>query len=77
MPGVKRGKDVHVAWADLLDQKPKRPEGFSTAAEVALKLNCSARYVRDKLRTLRETGKIEAIQVRLNNNLTWVYKDPA
>ena len=70
---IKRG------WFDVVST-PKIsaiPKGYNTAKEIAQETGLSLYHVLTKLRTLRESNQIEAIQIRGINNggkRVWIYK---
>jgi len=75
MPGVKKHGSKTVGWRQLVEKPPSKPEGYSTTKEIAAKLGISQTAVRDKLRNLREQGKIDAVKVFTGRCWTWAYKD--
>ena len=78
MGGFKKEKELDVrGWNKLLDgEHPDRPEGYSSAEEIANIKGLSVSHTNSKLRVLRAAGKIDAIQVRKKDgNIMWVYKD--
>lgn len=78
MPGIKRGEDLDVrSWSELIEETaPPKPEGYSTAEEIAIKKDCNLSTLSTKLRTLREKGLINCMRARSSRGKTiWVYKD--
>ncbi len=77
MPGIKKSKSITLGWTELIPEGlPPKPEGYSTAAEIADNRGTNRTAMSDVLRRLRESGKIECMQVRGKHGKTvWVYKD--
>jgi len=78
--GVTKGKDIVIGgWKHLVKEyeHPRvKPEGYSTADEIAQVLSISATAVRLKLAVLRRNNKIQCLQIRTDDNkVIWVYKD--
>ena len=78
--GVKKGKSINLSgWKDLIvdtSEFPEKPEGYSTAYEIAKRINVNLSTLSEKLKRLRETGKIECMQVKgCRGKIIWAYKD--
>jgi len=78
--GIKKGKDIKLSgWKTLVEvfQHPRiKPEGYSTAEEIAQNLKISSTLIRFKLKALRENNEIKCLQMRNEKNqIIWVYKD--
>jgi Fic family protein len=65
-------------WKDInpiYEQPREIPEGYSRVSDIAKVWGISISAARQKLRFLRESGKIECMQVRQGKVTCWVYKD--
>jgi len=75
--GIRKGEDISLSiWRDFITPIPSvKPKGYSTAQEIADKLEISNTTVRHKLSILRKDKKIDCMQIKDGRNITWVYKD--
>jgi DNA-binding transcriptional ArsR family regulator len=65
-----------VGWEELIPSVPTSPpEGYSSAKEIAKKINLAVSTTRTKLNKLYEDGKIDRVQVKQGRGLVYYYKD--
>jgi len=72
---VKTGKAIQTGWKDLIPEYNERPEGYSTACEIARARGLSTSMVRSFLRKAREENKIKFMKAIVGGRLLLVYKD--
>ena len=75
---MKKGKALK-GWSEAISDNrniPYCPEGYSSAEQIAKKTGRSASNLLHVLCRLRESGKIDCMQARLESGkIGWVYKD--
>jgi len=78
MSSIKRGKEIDLrSWKELLpDPIPDKPDGYSTAEEIAKKLKTPIQNTHYLLKKLRDEGKIKFMKAKSHRGKTvFVYKD--
>ena len=73
---VEKLKPMTIGWSELF--KPHKvviPKGYSSAEEIARKLNVHVSTVRPKLKRLREEDKIACQEIKIGRVKAFYYKD--
>jgi len=73
---VEKLKPMTIGWSELL--KPHKvviPKGYSSADEISKKLNIHPSTLRQRLKRLRDEGKIACQEIKIGRVKAFYYKD--